>query len=166
MQPSTRRQARPSKQRKELNRITLVDELKAIEYVDDDYRLKEVHDTINEDAFHARQARRSEILGLLATEAPYCPKHSVRMICPKCIASSGGRRTTTKYRDRLSSWGKMGGRGKRKGFSLCPASTASDFARTLEQSSRKRKAASMICAACSAWGRKSLNLIGSSCLSC
>ncbi len=117
MQPSTRRQARPSKQRKELNRITLVDELKAIEYVDDDYRLKEVHDTINEDAFHARQTRRSEILGLLATEAPYCPKHSVRMICPKCIASSGGRRTTTKYRDRLSSWGKMGGRGRKKRFS-------------------------------------------------
>ena len=117
MQPSTRRQARPSKQRKELNRITLVDELKAIEYVDDDYRLKEVHDTINEDAFHARQARRSEILGLLATEAPYCTKHSVRMICPKCIASSGGRRTTTKYRDRLSSWGKMGGRGRKKRFS-------------------------------------------------
>ena len=117
MQPSTRRQARTSKQRKELNRITLVDELKAIEYVDDDYRLKEVHDTINEDAFHARQARRSEILGLLATEAPYCPKHSVRMICPKCIASSGGRRTTTKYRDRLSSWGKMGGRGRKKRFS-------------------------------------------------
>jgi hypothetical protein len=115
MQPSTRRQARPSKQRKELNRITLVDELKAIEYVDDDYRLKEVHDTINEDAFHARQTRRSEILGLLATEAPYCPKHSVRMICPKCIASSGGRRT--KYRDRLSSWGKMGGRGRKKRFS-------------------------------------------------
>jgi len=117
MQPSTRRQARPSKQRKELNRITLVDELKAIEYVDDDYRLKEVHDTINEDAFDARQTRRSEILGLLATEAPYCPKHSVRMICPKCIASSGGRRTTTKYRDRLSSWGKMGGRGRKKRFS-------------------------------------------------
>src|SRR5438552_9882331 len=111
----TRRQARPSKQRNKLNpRITLVDELKAIEYVDDDYRLKEVHDTINEDAFDARQTRRSEILGLLATEAPYCPKHSVRMICPKCIASSGGRRTTTKYRDRLSSWGKMGGRGRKK----------------------------------------------------
>jgi len=156
MQMSTRRQARPSKQRNELNRIILVDELKAIEYGDDDYRLKEVRDTIDEDAFNARQRRRSEILGLLATEAPYCPKHSAKMTCPKCIASSGGRKTTTKYRDRLSSWGKMGGRGKRKGFSLCPASTASDFARTLEQSSRKRKAASMICAACSAWGRKSL----------
>ena len=115
----TRRQARPSKQRNELNpRITLVDELKAIEYVDDDYRLKEIHDTIEEDAFNARQRRRSEILGLLATETPNCPKHSVKMICPKCIASSGGRKTTTKYKDRLSSWGKMGGRGKKNGFSL------------------------------------------------
>ena len=117
MQTSTRRQARSSKQPNELNRITLVDELKAIECGDDDYRLKEVHDTIDEDAFNARQRRRSEILGLLAAEPPYCPKHSVKMICPKCIASSGGRRTTTKYRDRLSSWGKMGGRGRKKRFS-------------------------------------------------
>ena len=115
---STRRQRRSSKQPKDSNRITLVDELKAIEYADDDYRLKKLHDTIDEDAFNARQMRRGEILGLLATEAPYCPKHSVKMICPKCIASSGGRRTTTKYRDRLSSWGKMGGRGKKNGFSL------------------------------------------------
>ena len=114
----TRRQTRSSKQPKDSNRITLVDELKAIEYADDDYRLKKLHDTIDEDAFNARQRRRSEILGLLATEAPYCPKHSVKMICPKCIASSGGRRTTTKYRDRLSSWGKMGGRGKKNGVSL------------------------------------------------
>ena len=114
----TRRQTGSSKQPKDSNRITLVDELKAIEYADDDYRLKKLHDTIDEDAFNARQRRRSEILGLLATEAPYCPKHSVKMICPKCIASSGGRRTTTKYRDRLSSWGKMGGRGKKNGFSL------------------------------------------------
>ena len=84
-----RRQTGPSKQAQESNRITLVDELKAIEYRDDDYRLKEVHDTINEDAFNARQRRRSEILALLATKAPCCPKHSVKMICPKCIASSG-----------------------------------------------------------------------------
>ena len=81
--------------------------------MDDDYRLKEIHDTIEEDAFNARQRRRSEILGLLATETPNCPKHSVKMICPKCIASSRGRKTTAKYKDRLSSWGKMGGRGKK-----------------------------------------------------
>src|SRR2546429_2717850 len=117
MQTSTRRQARSSKQPNELNRITLVDELKAIECGDDDYRLKEVHDTIDEDAFNARQRRRSEILGLLAAEPPYCPKHSVKMICPKCIASSGGPRTTTKHRGRRSSWGEMGGRGGKKSFS-------------------------------------------------
>src|SRR2546422_8251002 len=110
----TRRQTRSSKQPKELNRITLVDELKAIEYGDDDYRLKKLHDTIDEDAFNARQRRRSEILGLLATEAPYCPKHSVKMICPKCIASSGGRRTTNKNQHRAFRWGEKGGRGKKK----------------------------------------------------
>src|SRR2546425_12271297 len=111
----TRRQTRSSKQPKDSNRITLVDELKAIEYADDDYRLKKLHDTIDEDAFNARQRRRSEILGLLATEAPYCPKHSVKMICPKCIASSGGRRNTTQYKKPLSRLGKKGGRGKKKG---------------------------------------------------
>src|SRR5947208_16097552 len=114
----TRRQTRSSKQPKDSNRITLVDELKAIEYADDDYRLKKLHDTIDEDAFNARQRRRSEILGLLATEAPYCPKHSVKMICPKCIASSGGRRATTKYKDRLPRWGKIGVGGKKKGVSI------------------------------------------------
>src|SRR3989442_14162426 len=90
--------------------------MKAIEYGDDDYRLKEVHDTIDEDAFNARQRRRSEILGLLATEAPYCPKHSVKMICPKCIASSGGGRATTQNKERVSRWGEIGGGGKKKGF--------------------------------------------------
>src|SRR5947207_15152464 len=110
---STRRQTRSSKQPKDSNRITLVDELKAIEYADDDYRLKKLHDTIAEEAFNARQMRRGEMLGLLATEAPYCPKHSVKMICPKCIASSGGRRTTTKDRAPPSRWGKIGRAGKR-----------------------------------------------------
>jgi hypothetical protein len=115
MQPRRRRDG-PAKRGKELNRIALADELRAIEYWHDEY-LKRVPDTTDEDAFNTRQRRRTEILGLLATEAPYCQKHSVRMICPKCIASSGGRRTTTKYKDRLSSWGKMGGRGRRKRFS-------------------------------------------------
>jgi hypothetical protein len=94
---STRRQTRSSKQPKELNRITLVEELKAIECRGDDYRLKKVHDTIDEDAFNARQRRRSAILGLLATEAPNCPKHSVKMICPKCIAGPQPS-TETDYR--------------------------------------------------------------------
>src|SRR2546421_5287413 len=120
----TRRQTRSSKQPKDSHRVTLVDELKAIEYADDDYRLKKLHDTIDEDAFNARQRRRSEILGLLATEAPYCPKHSVKMICPKCIASSGGGRTTNQNRDRRSSWGEMGGRGKKKSFRPSPQGDA------------------------------------------
>src|SRR2546427_12884394 len=117
----TRRQTRSSKQPKDSHRITLVDELKAIEYADDDYRLKKLHDTIDEDAFNARQRRRSEILGLLATEAPYCPKHSVKMICPKCIASSGGGRSPTKKKKWVLRWGEIGGRGKKKGFSALRA---------------------------------------------
>jgi len=114
MRARIKRGARQSKQRKELNRITLVDELKAIKYADAEYRVKKVRDTIDEDAFNTRQRRRTEILGLLATEVPHCPKHSMKLMCPKCIASSGGRKTTTKYRDQLSSWGKMGGRGRKK----------------------------------------------------
>src|SRR3989442_15765461 len=110
----TRRQTRSSKQPKDSNRITLVDELKAIEYADDDYRLKKLHDTIDEDAFNARQRRRSEILGLLATEAPYCPKHSVKMICPKCIASSGGGKDPNKNKEWRWRWGEKGGRGEKK----------------------------------------------------
>ena len=41
-------------------------------------------------------------------------------ICPSAKAglSSGGGTTTTKYKDRLSSWGKMGGRGKKNGLSI------------------------------------------------
>src|SRR5438552_18790611 len=34
---------------------------KAIEYADDDHRLKKLHDTIDEDAFNARLMRRGEI---------------------------------------------------------------------------------------------------------
>jgi transcriptional regulator with XRE-family HTH domain len=64
------------------------------------------------------QKRRSEISGLLAIDAPRCPKHSSKMICPQCIGSSGGRKTATKYKNRLSTWGKMGGRGKKNGLSL------------------------------------------------
>jgi hypothetical protein len=43
---------------------------------------------------------------------------SSKMICPQCIGSSGGRKTATKYKNRLSTWGKMGGRGKKNGLSL------------------------------------------------
>jgi hypothetical protein len=70
MQARIRRNARLSKQGKELNRITLVDELKAIECADAGYRVKKVRDTIDEDAFNTRQRRRTEILGLLSAPLP------------------------------------------------------------------------------------------------
>jgi transcriptional regulator with GAF, ATPase, and Fis domain len=49
------------------------------------------------------------------TFVPQCEKHSQsRLVCPKCIASAGGRMTTIKYKEQLSAWGKQGGRGKKK----------------------------------------------------
>jgi transcriptional regulator with GAF, ATPase, and Fis domain len=45
---------------------------------------------------------------------PRCAQHShTKLICPRCIASSGGQKTTTKYKDHLSNWGKRGGRGRK-----------------------------------------------------
>lgn len=45
---------------------------------------------------------------------PRCAQHShTKLICPRCIASSGGQKTTTKYKDHLSNWGKKGGRGRK-----------------------------------------------------
>lgn len=55
---------------------------------------------------------------VLAVKAllPACREHSsTRLICPRCIASGGGRTTVAKHKERLSEWGKQGGRGKRKG---------------------------------------------------
>jgi GAF domain-containing protein len=54
---------------------------------------------------------------VLAVKAlmPACPKHSqTRLICPRCIASGGGQTTVAKHKERLSEWGKQGGRGRRK----------------------------------------------------
>lgn len=46
---------------------------------------------------------------------PSCPEHAfTRLICPRCIASGGGRTTVVKHKERLSEWGKRGGRGRRK----------------------------------------------------
>lgn len=47
----------------------------------------------------------------------YCHRHPLtRMVCPRCIAAKGGRKTTAAYASSLSDWGKLGGRpfGKRK----------------------------------------------------
>lgn len=56
---------------------------------------------------------------VLAVKAlmPACPEHSsTRLICPRCIASGGGRATVAKHKERLSEWGKQGGRGRKKGI--------------------------------------------------
>lgn len=46
---------------------------------------------------------------------PTCAKHSrTNLICPGCIASSGGRVTAVKHKSQLSMWGKQGGRGRKK----------------------------------------------------
>ena len=56
-----------------------------------------------------------QIVLAVKTFLPYCDKHlRSRMVCPKCIASAGGRMTTEKYREQLSVWGKQGGRGRKK----------------------------------------------------
>jgi signal transduction protein with GAF and PtsI domain len=46
---------------------------------------------------------------------PTCPHHSrSRLVCPRCIASGGGKVTTARYKAHLSAWGKQGGRGRKK----------------------------------------------------
>ncbi len=46
-------------------RMVLIHELNAIEYWDDEYRLKDVPDAVDEAAFNARQKRREQILRTL-----------------------------------------------------------------------------------------------------
>ena len=46
---------------------------------------------------------------------PACPRHShTKLICPRCIASSGGQATVARHKAQLSVWGKQGGRGRKK----------------------------------------------------
>ena len=46
---------------------------------------------------------------------PVCPEHlRTRLICPRCIASGGGQATAARHKERLSDWGKQGGRGRKK----------------------------------------------------
>lgn len=46
---------------------------------------------------------------------PACPRHAhTNLICPRCIASSGGQATVARHREQLSEWGKQGGRGRKK----------------------------------------------------
>lgn len=51
----------------------------------------------------------------ISSLAPRCLTHeSSRLVCPRCIASAGGLRTIAKYKDQLATWGKQGGRGRKK----------------------------------------------------
>ncbi|HXW89436.1 MAG TPA: GAF domain-containing protein [Terriglobales bacterium] len=44
-----------------------------------------------------------------------CPAHAnTKLVCPRCIGAVGGKTTVSKYREDLSSWGKKGGRGRKK----------------------------------------------------
>jgi len=57
----------------------------------------------------------NQIALAMKTFMPYCPSHlRTKLICPKCIASWGGQKTTAKYKEQLSGWGKKGGRGNKK----------------------------------------------------
>jgi len=52
-----------------------------------------------------------QMVAALASIIPFCLTHThSKLICPRCIASSGGKKTTAKYREQLSDWGKKGGR--------------------------------------------------------
>jgi transcriptional regulator with GAF, ATPase, and Fis domain len=57
----------------------------------------------------------NQIVLAVKTFLPECEKHSrSKLVCPKCIASAGGRMTTARYKEQLSAWGRQGGRGKKK----------------------------------------------------
>src|SRR5579885_2525381 len=44
-----------------------------------------------------------------------CPVHpSSKLVCPRCIGAAGGKTTVSKHRGDLSSWGKKGGRGRKR----------------------------------------------------
>lgn len=46
---------------------------------------------------------------------PTCRHHfHTNLVCPRCIASTGGRTTVSKYKEHLSDWGRQGGRGRKK----------------------------------------------------
>jgi transcriptional regulator with GAF, ATPase, and Fis domain len=61
------------------------------------------------------QQAANQIVLAIRSFNPRCAQHShTRLICPRCIASRGGQKTTTKYKDYLSNWGKKGGRGRKK----------------------------------------------------
>jgi hypothetical protein len=46
---------------------------------------------------------------------PECAKHKgTKLLCPRCIASRGGRQTAKRHRSKLAVWAKRGGWKNRK----------------------------------------------------
>jgi hypothetical protein len=44
-----------------------------------------------------------------------CAVHTdTELVCPKCLAAKGGETTAEKPAEKLSSWGKLGGRPRKK----------------------------------------------------
>lgn len=57
----------------------------------------------------------NQIVLAIKSFMPSCASHVyTKLICPRCIASSGGKITTARYKNLLSDWGKKGGRGKKQ----------------------------------------------------
>lgn len=45
----------------------------------------------------------------------YCDMHPLQVLhCPQCDGAKGGRKTAKLHSHKLSEWGKMGGRPKKK----------------------------------------------------
>jgi len=45
---------------------------------------------------------------------PRCHNHmNTKLVCPRCIGAAGGKATVSKHRQKLSDWGKRGGRGRK-----------------------------------------------------
>jgi formate hydrogenlyase transcriptional activator len=57
----------------------------------------------------------NQIVLAITSLRPFCAKHSqTKLICPRCIAASGGQVTAARYKEQLSRWGRQGGRGRKK----------------------------------------------------
>ena len=53
----------------------------------------------------------------IASIVPRCQTHAnTKVVCPRCIGAAGGKSTVSKHREDLSSWGRKGGRGRKKDF--------------------------------------------------
>lgn len=66
---------------------------------------------------HARmlQEMSNQIALAIHCKSLTCPSHTqTKLVCPRCIGAAGGQATVTKHREHLSTWGKQGGRGRKR----------------------------------------------------